>query len=84
MGAASPASATTFGVLQCYYAHTGLHGRRIYGILRRMPRIALIQQEAVADPAENKRRQMLAIREAAAGGTYGAYPNSSNYDGARN
>ena len=33
-----------------------------------MPRIALIQQEAVADPAENKRRQMLAIREAAAGG----------------
>ena len=33
-----------------------------------MPRIALIQQEAVADPAENKRRQMLAIREAAADG----------------
>ena len=45
-----------------------MHVVRIYGILRPMPRIALIQQEAVADPAENKRRQMLAIREAAAGG----------------
>ena len=33
-----------------------------------MPRIALIQQEAVADPAENKKRQMQAIRQAAAGG----------------
>lgn len=33
-----------------------------------MPRIALIQQEAVADPAENKRRTVEAIREAAAGG----------------
>ena len=33
-----------------------------------MPRIALIQQEAVAEPAENKRRTVEAIREAAAGG----------------
>ena len=33
-----------------------------------MPKIALIQQEAVASPAENKRLQMEAIREAAAGG----------------
>ena len=33
-----------------------------------MPKIALIQQEAVAEPAENKKLQMQAIREAAAGG----------------
>ena len=33
-----------------------------------MPKIALIQQEAVAEPAENKRLQEAAIREAAAGG----------------
>ena len=33
-----------------------------------MPKIALIQQPAVAEPAENKRLQMEAIREAAAGG----------------
>ncbi|MCQ2371976.1 MAG: acyltransferase, partial [Akkermansia sp.] len=33
-----------------------------------MVKVALIQQEAVADPAENKRRTAAAIREAAAGG----------------